>query len=170
VRVRENQAVKLRAQGLTLDEIAEALDFGSAQGARAAIERALRRDVEGDVHHLRRIESERLQGYMRALLAELEREHVVVSQGRVVLDPRTHEPLRDTGAVVAIYRELRLLSREYSQLHGLHAPLRAIVQEITLDMVQGEMIRINAMAEELEREMGHEGVPVGTAPGDLDRD
>lgn len=170
VRLRENQAVKLRAQGLTLDEIAEALDFGAAQSAKHAIDRALRRNVEGDTHLLRRIESERLQSYMRALLAELEREHVVVNQGRVVLDPRTHEPIRDTGAVVMIYRELRALSREYSLLHGLHAPLRAIVQEITLDMVQGEMARINSMAEELEREMGHEGVPVGTAPEDRDFD
>lgn len=158
-RLREREAVRLRADGLGYDEIAEQLGYANESGARAAVGRALARSADPDVERLRQIEVRRLESYRMGLLRELERDHVVVSHGRVVRD-QDGEPVRDTMAVVAIYRELRMLSVEYSRLLGLHAPSRMVVEEVTHDMVKAEIARINAMAERLEHELD------ATTPGE----
>lgn len=154
-REREGNALRLRREGLDYEEIAAQVGWESEAGARHAVQRALRRHHEPDVEAFRQIEGQRLSSYMTGLLRELERDHYVVSHGRVVYD-RNGEPVPDTMAVVAIYRELRQLSAEYSRLMGLHAPSRVVVEEVTRDMVEAEIVRINALAEKLEAELGEE--------------
>jgi hypothetical protein len=63
-------------------------------------------------------------------------------------------PLRDSETVLRCVRELRMITERRAKLWGLDAPLRVVVDEITPELVQTEMARINEMAERLEREMG----------------
>src|SRR5215204_1175276 len=94
-RDREAHALDLRRNGATYPQIAERLGISEA-GARRAVKRVLDRMVAEAVPDVRKLELDRLdQLHVQALLV-LQREHVVVSAGRPVLDT-TGRPMRDDG-------------------------------------------------------------------------
>lgn len=157
-RQREKRACEMVLRGIDYATIAQELGWQSAQSARNAVKRALANSHDPEVEQLREQESIRLRDLMRRLYEELERDHYVVDHGQVVT--KDGQPLRDSGAVVAIIREIRMLSAEFSKLRGLHAPMRVVVEEITQTMVEAEIARIESQAAALELELRQQGIEI----------
>lgn len=81
---RDAAAARLRSDGQTYQAIADLLGFGDPSTARAAVERALAAVIQEPAGELRTLELDRLDRMYREVLAVLEREHVTVSNGKVV--------------------------------------------------------------------------------------
>src|SRR5215204_6672503 len=92
---REARAIELRRNGATYPQIAERLNISEA-GARKIVKRVLDRMVTEAVPDVRKLELDRLDHLHVQALLVLQREHVVVSAGKVVLDT-TGRPMRDDG-------------------------------------------------------------------------
>lgn len=81
------RALELRKRGLTYAQIAAEMGYADGAGAHKAVQAALRglvTEMTLDADELRRLELERLDQAEAAVWRVLEREHVTVSQGRVV--------------------------------------------------------------------------------------
>jgi len=140
---RDAEAARLRARGLTYQQIADELGWTSRGDAHHAVQRALEATVKEAADEVRAIELDRLDTLYRAALAVLEAEHFTVSNGRVVsLDGSG--PLPDTGPVLAAIDRLLKIQERRSKLLGLDAPSKAAIS-ITPD----RLAAIEAMAEEL---------------------
>lgn len=81
---RDAEAARLRSDGQTYQAIADRLGFGDPSTARASVERALAAVIQEPAGELRTLELDRLDRMYREVLAVLEREHVTVSNGKVV--------------------------------------------------------------------------------------
>jgi hypothetical protein len=140
---RDARACELRAQGLTYQRIADELGYGNRELARRGVERALLAIVAEPAGHLRTLELARLDEAWQRAWAVMEREHVVVSNGRLIMDPATGKPLRDDGPVLAAIDRLLRIQERRARLLGLDAPIK----HIPLDAVEAEI-------ERLSRELG----------------
>lgn len=142
VAARRTQAVEMRTKGETWESIANTLGYASRGAAATDVKRALEERLAEQrlaADELREIELEKLDVLERAVVAVLEREHVVVSGGRVVytgLDggdvdlvdadggPVRVAPLKDDGpTLAAVDRYLRIQERR-ARLLGLDSPVR----------------------------------------------
>lgn len=72
---RQAKALALRKSGLTYEAIAEQLGYSSREGARKAIETALRNTIQEPADELRRLECERLDAMLAALWWRVEAGH-----------------------------------------------------------------------------------------------
>ncbi|WP_329163934.1 hypothetical protein OHB49_28890 [Streptomyces sp. NBC_01717] len=140
---RDAEAARLRSNGWTYPRIAAKLGFNHKADAYNAVKRVLDETVREAGDDLRALELDRLDGMYAAAMEVLEREHVTVSNGRVVsLDDGT--PLPDDGPVLqAIDRLLRIQERR-ARLLGLDAPVK---RDLTL--TDERVAAIEALAEEL---------------------
>lgn len=68
---RYREVIRLRAAGLTFDEIADRLNYKSRSGAKEAYEAALRRWGREAVDDLRTLEGERLEQLWRRVFAQI---------------------------------------------------------------------------------------------------
>jgi hypothetical protein len=150
---RDGQAARLRTRGLGFDQIATELGFASRGHAHNAVTRALLATLQEPADELRQLECERLDDLIRHAQRVLVSRHLQVSaSGKVATDPATGEPLRDWAPVIAAIRELRQLSESRRKLLGLDAPTQARVEVITEDMINAEIVRLEAVvASEQER-------------------
>lgn len=89
------------------------------------------------------LELERLDAAQTVVLAVLEANHMMVSDGRVVRVDGA--PLPDSGPVLAAVREFRMLSESRRKLLGLDAPMKTTVTHAAAD--------VDAAVAELAREM-----------------
>ena len=137
VQLREVQALRLRAQGLTLQQIAEAVGYADRSGAKRAIDRLLE-DVK----------FEAAEEYRQLELTRLEATAAKVTD----LLYRT----TDEGTILGCARELRHLSQSIRKLLGLDAPSRRIVEVITEDVIDAELRALTAEMAELARDVGVE--------------
>ncbi|MFD5058244.1 hypothetical protein [Streptomyces sp. NPDC058394] len=139
---RDAEAARLRSKGWTYPRIAAELGFNHKADAYNAVKRVLDETVREAGDDLRALELDRLDGMYAAAMEVLEREHVTVSNGKVVtLDG---EPLPDDGPVLqAIDRLLRIQERR-ARLLGLDAPVK---RDVTLS--DERVAAIEALAEEL---------------------
>jgi hypothetical protein len=156
---RRTQAVQMRLEGATYEAIAEALGYSGRNAAYADINRALEASVTEQrraAEVLRQEELLRLDLLWSKVWEVLAREHVTVSNGRLVRGDNG-QPLRDDGPVLqAVDRLLRIMERRTKYL-GLDAPTKHEV--LTLDAIDRAIQELNA---ELG---GDEADPVaGTAP------
>lgn len=136
--------MELRRTNLSYRQIADQLGV-SVSTAHAMVQRGLADLVGESTEEVRRLELERLDHMARAALAVLGKRHLIVSQGRVAVHPKTGEPLLDSGPVLhAIDRLLRVQDRR-AKLLGLDAPIR--VETVTMGLVDAEI-------ERLEKELG----------------
>lgn len=138
---RDAEAARFRGRGWTYQRIADELRV-SRQTAYDAVQRALQDTLAEPAAEARTLELERLDEMHVAVLAVLEREHVTVSQGKVVrrrvgvevggdgepkLDddgkqiPIYEDVLDDAPVLQAVDRLLRIQERR-SRLLGLDAP------------------------------------------------
>lgn len=141
---RRAEAVQMRIAGATYEQIAEALGYSGRNAAYVDITRALEASVT-EQHRaaevLRQEELMRLDVLWVEVWAVLKREHVTVSNGRLVRGD-DGQPLRDDGPVLqAVDRLLRILERRAKYL-GLDAPTKHEV--LTLDAIDRAIQELNA--------------------------
>lgn len=101
---RYREVVRLRAAGLTFDEIADRVGYASRSGAKEAYDRALELYGREAVADLRELEGERLEQLWRYTF------------GRILNNPDT------TAEFVALVNSAVRISNSRSSLYGLEAP------------------------------------------------
>ncbi len=140
---RAAEAAKLRTTGMSWQDVADALGFADASGAYRAAQDAMRAIAE-PARELRAIELARLDFALRTAWQAMTAKHVTVSQGRVVLDPVSGEPLRDWAPNLAAIDRVVKIGERRARLLGLDAPTK--IEAITPDRIEAEIERL---AEEL---------------------
>lgn len=122
---RAAQAARLRAKGWSYQRIADELGYADKSGAWVAVQRVLKETIAEPAEELRQMERDRLDHLAEAAWAVLERQHVTVSNGRIVsLDGA---PLPDDGPVLQAIDRLLRISESRRKLEGLDAPSRVSV-------------------------------------------
>jgi hypothetical protein len=129
---RDAAAARLRALGWALPEIAERLGFYDAAQAAAAIRRALANTVRVARDEQRILELDGLLELERALWRELQQQHILVSNGRVIRDD-FEVPINDDRITLEIVDRILKVKEARSKLLGLAAPARAEI--LTIDSV-----------------------------------
>lgn len=141
---RDAEACRLKAQGLSYRAIAGQLGYSDAAGAYRAISKVLTDTVKEPADELRALELQRLDMLWAAAWEVLEREHVVVSNGEIVVDTRDEDglvpddedgdqeegaagtpkgrPLLDDAPVLKAIETLRKLAERRAAMLGLDAP------------------------------------------------
>lgn len=137
---RDGNACRMRNLGHSYDEIAAELGFGDRGAARKAVERAMLLSVQEPAAEQRAMQLAKLDLLLRKAWEVLYARHIVVNQGRVVLDPDSGEPLVDHGPVLAAVNSVLKIEERRSKLLGLDAPVR--VEAITVDMIDVELDRL----------------------------
>lgn len=122
---RDAKAARLRSQGYSYQRIADALGYSDRGAAHHAVQRVLQLTVQEAGEELRQMERERLDRLSEAAWEVLERQHVTVSNGRIV--SLNGEPLPDDGPVLAAIDRLLRISESRRKLEGLDAPSRVSV-------------------------------------------
>ncbi|HMH94004.1 MAG TPA: hypothetical protein VK586_23360, partial [Streptosporangiaceae bacterium] len=149
---RDAEAAALRAKGRTFDQIAREMRFSSRAKAYEAVMRAYADIPYEGAEEARRLDLERIDRLIEHSWAVMEREHLTVSQGRVVgkrigweTDAVTGETLHDAdGAPIPQYedilddgpgmtavKELRALVERRAKMIGYDAPARSRIEVIT---------------------------------------
>ncbi|WP_069743045.1 hypothetical protein [Streptomyces sp. EN23] len=119
---RDARAAELRSKGWTYRRIAAELGWKQGADAYNAVQRVLKETVREAGEEVRSLELERLDRLEAAANEVLEREHVTVSNGRVVV---LHEaPLPDGGPVLAAIDRLLKIQERRARLLGLDAPTK----------------------------------------------
>jgi len=122
---RDAEAANLRSKGYSYTRIAETLGYSDRGSAHHAVKRVLELTVQEAGEELRQVERERLDRLSEAAWAVLERQHVTVSNGRIVsLDG---QPLPDDAPVLAAIDRLLRISESRRKLEGLDAPTKTHV-------------------------------------------
>lgn len=141
---RRAQLIRLRVAGKGFDEIAELLEYPTRGAATKDFKRALEQNLDEEgaaVATYRQLENERLDAELVRLndmetkvRAVLDNRHIVVSNGRVILDPDTEEPMDDDAIVLQAVDRLvkiedarRRNGERRAKLNGLDAPERTEV-------------------------------------------
>lgn len=161
---RDAEAARLRARGLSYQQIADRLGYTDKSNARRAIDTILRETVEEPAAQVRKLELQRLDELWQRALKVLETDHLTVSHGKVIrrfvgyeMDDDGIERLDLDGKPIPIYvdvlddgpklqaidRLLRIQERR-AKLLGLDTPVRADVtvhQVDPTDIALAEMLR-----------------------------
>jgi hypothetical protein len=149
---RDADAARYRAEGWTYQRIANALGYSDPSNARKAVMRALKevvRDANETAIHL---ELNALDEMAREVWAVLQRNHVVVSQGRVVeLDG---VPIPDDAPVLAATDRLLKIQERRAKLLGLDMPTRSKVEVLTESTVDAAIATLEAEIAERSRSAG----------------
>lgn len=130
---RDAEALRLKGRGVSLQRISDQLGYGDKGNVSRAVTRAVAAVQAPAVREYVEQQLDTLDDLTRAALAVLEREHVMISDGRIVYDgPRppdgevdTRPAVTDDGPVLAaIDRMLRIADRR-SRLLGLDTPTKS---------------------------------------------
>jgi hypothetical protein len=158
---RRAQALKMRLDGARYDEITQQLGYSSRGAAVQDVQRALVATVQEPADEVRALELSRLDMMWQTVIEVLRKEHVIVSQGRVVfLDD---EPIKDTGPILAAVDRLLKIQERRAKYLGLDAPKQ--LEVVTLDAIDQQ---IRALNEELERAAANGEAEVGEGADELD--
>ena len=111
--------IRLRAEGRTWQQVADAAGYSTASGALKAWRKAIQQKPDLAVTEIRAAERERLE-QMDATLADIIANPPVQHSaiGKVVIDPRTGEPALNPVPVIASLRERRRVGESYRRLVG----------------------------------------------------
>jgi hypothetical protein len=139
---RDATAARLRAKGWTYPRIADELGYDSRATAYHAVQRVLKETVQEPGDELRTLELQRLDDMYRHAMSVLERQHVTVSNGKVV--HLGDEPLIDDAPVLAAIDRLLKIQERRAKLLGLDAPVKKDVA-----LTDERAAAIEALAEEL---------------------
>lgn len=163
---RDAEAARLRAMGWSYQQIADDVGFPSKGNAHRAVERAFAAIVTESDEHAKRLDLERIDRLIEAAWGVLERQHVTVSQGKIVGRFKEFARDPDTGAVVRdnddkpipIYEELeddapvlaaidrveKLLARR-GKIIGYEAPAKSRVEIVTAEMIEEQIAQEEAL-------------------------
>ena len=123
---RRAEVVRLRAQGLTWDQVAGRAGYANGSGALKAWRKAIQQTPDLAVKEIRAAERERLS-QMDAVLADIVAHPPAKTTaiGKTVIDPDTGETVRDMTAVIAAVRERRQVGESYRRLTAADVPAAA---------------------------------------------
>ena len=151
-RERDNRAWAYRRSGLSYDQVARAAGYASVSGAYKAVQRAIAENAAENGDEARQIEAARLDDLTRTLMRVLTTKHyIVATNGAVVRDPETREPLADDGPVIQAVAGLTRISERRAKLLGLDAPAR---RDVTIDMVNQEIMTLEQQLTAAHRQAG----------------
>ena len=137
---RDAQAVRLKALGWSLEEIAQHLGLnGDPSRAGAAIRRGLANTVRVARDEQRLLELQSLDELERACWVELRAHHVMVSNGRIVRD-EFDVPVEDDRFILEVMDRILRIKDQRAKLLGLNAPAKAEI--LTIDSVDAEIRRL----------------------------
>lgn len=119
---RDAEALRHRSRGLSYRAIAMEMGWADVSSAHDAVQRALAATIPAETAaDVRQLELDRLDRMFEAAVKVLEGRHITVSQGRIIVDPESNEPLADDAPILqAIDRMLRIQDRR-AKLLGLDA-------------------------------------------------
>jgi len=125
---RAAEAARLKAENprMTYQQIADAVGYQDKTGAWRAINRCREAVIREAGAELIAAEASHLDDLFVAALEVLERDHVVVSHGRVVTGADGN-PLLDDGPKLSAIREMRMLRESFRKLYGLDQPTKTEV-------------------------------------------
>jgi hypothetical protein len=123
---RAAQAADLRAQGWTYQRIADELGYANKSVARGAVRNALSAIGKERAEKLFELERERLETVYEEVLDILERDHVMVSHGKVIKDDAGN-PLLDDGIKLQAVDRLLRTRESFRKLVGLDQPTKTEV-------------------------------------------
>ena len=164
---RDAEAAALRGKGRTFEQIARELGFASRAKAYEAVQRAFADIPYEATEEARRLDLERIDRLIEHCWAVMEREHLTVSQGKVVgkrigwerdddgqilhdadgAPIGKYEDVLDDGPGITAVREIRGLLERRAKMTGYDAPTKHEV--ITLDAIDAEITRLKAEMGEL---------------------
>lgn len=121
---RDAEAARLRARSMTYRQIGSTLGI-SPMAAHDAVRRALADTLQEAGDDVRALELDKLDALERVALAVLEREHIVVSNGRVAM--LDGSPIPDSGPVLATVQTLLRVAERRAKLLGLDQPAKVTV-------------------------------------------
>ncbi|MFF7550931.1 hypothetical protein ACFZCU_46115 [Streptomyces canus] len=128
---RDAKAAGLRADGLTYEQIAEQLGWADKSDARKAVLRARADVARPAITRLIATESEELDALYTEACAILQRRHITVSHGKIIMwrnpDTDEEEPLLDDGPKLQAIRVALDVRKAYEELHGLKQPSRVSI-------------------------------------------
>jgi hypothetical protein len=159
---RDHKAAELRGQGWSFDRIADELGFASRGKAHEAVMRAYAEIPSEASEQAKALDLERIDRLIEKAWEIMLRDHVTVSQGRVVGkvvgverddngDPLydgkgepvlIYEDILDDGPALAAIREIRGLLERRAKIMGYDAPVRSRVEVVTSDMIEQEIMRL----------------------------
>lgn len=154
---RDAEAARLFAHGYPDSMIAQRLDYPSAKAVSEGRRKVLKEIVqapadeiiEREVHKLD-LELIRLEQLERDVRKVLDAEHITISHGKVIVDPRTEQPLLDDSPILQAADRLikiedarRRNAERRARLLGLDAAVKvdATVHETKQDVELQEMLR-----------------------------
>ena len=159
---RDREAARLKAQGSSLDDIAEALGLtdsrtGEPDPARAgaAVRRGLANVHQFTVDEKRHEQLHSLEMMKRHLWDQLEHPHVMVQQGRVIIQDGA--PLEDRRFVLEVMDRLSKIEDQTARLIGTNATTRLSVEA---DQIGGEIVQLISMIGDVTQ-----GLPALTGTG-----
>lgn len=145
---RDGNAARMRVEGKTYQQIADALGFADKGTAHHAVERALLAARREPAELLQRVWAARLEE-MYTLVNDIAKgTHYAHSGGRLIMAPVPHgekfEPLVDPGPNLAAFSGLLRIAERHAKLFGLDAPVK--FEHLTLDAVQAQIAALEAEA------------------------
>jgi len=156
---RDALAAHMRARSMTYQQVADELGV-TKSAARKMVQRALHETLAEPAEALRQLELEKLDVWESAVMRVLEREHLMVSHGRIVsrrtdqIEQRDGadvididgnpvyiwEPLADDSPVLAAADRLVKISESRRKLLGLDSPTKlAVTGAMRYELVGIEM-------------------------------
>jgi hypothetical protein len=164
---RDAEAVKLRAEGLNYQQIADRLGWANKTTAYRSVERALKDILVPGVEELRKLEAERLDELRRKAYEVLTADHVVTQHGRIVTDD-DGQPVKDHEPVLKAIDRLLKVSVEYRKLFGIDAPVKA---DITVHQVDVEDLALMEIIREAQAaNAAREAQLKNSIPGEIVRE
>lgn len=169
---RDAAAVRLRAQGASVEEIAATLGYANKGTASKAVQRALQAVVRPDVEQLRALQGDELDAIQQECWRIISTPHPKVSaSGRIVVDPSTGEPVTDPAPIVAALNTLVRVGERRAKLLGLDGPAKVEIKQMpTLAELRGY---VEQMRDEVNLQRARQGLPpqefTGPPPGHPER-
>jgi DNA transposition AAA+ family ATPase len=124
---RDVAAAELRKQGKTYQEIADALGYTNKGSAHHAVMRCMAEIRKDAGERMIAVEREELERLYAEAMDILERDHIHVSNGRVVYGD-DGQPVLDDGPKLTAISTMRQIRESYRKLLGLDQPAK---QEIS---------------------------------------
>lgn len=147
-KIRDAECARLKAQGWTLERIAEHLSLDKPKPENgpsrvaAAIKRALGEMVRFANDETREMEARSLDELEWEAWRTLQTRHVVISQGRVVRDDETGDAVDDDRFILEVLDRIVKIKERRARLLGLDAPTRREV--ITMDSIEHEIAKLES--------------------------
>jgi hypothetical protein len=121
-------AARLKAENprMTYQQIADAVGYSNKGDAWRAVQECREAVKRAAGAELIAAEAQQLDDLFAAALEVLDRDHIVVSHGKVVTGD-DGKPLLDDGPKLAAIREMRMLRESYRKLFGVDQPTQVAV-------------------------------------------